>query len=179
MIDGFVFLVAFLTYRGDVSFMNGSLNVSCSCAANIIPVSFLSSPLWSHHKESLLDRSLICLRNWLCMSLLAILTFGTLMFSPCIPSGLHLLWSNLLPMHFLAIQLCSSSGIVPETSFQLWHILLGWVDFFLRHRVVSIVYLYLILGAVFKTCFVLILSFCPYCGVLSSSNQLCLPVLNY
>ena len=39
---------------------------------------------------------------------------------------------------------------------------------------VSIVYLHLILGAVPGTCLVLFWSSCPYCRVLSSSNQLCL-----
>ena len=146
-----------------------------SCGAIIIPsVSFLSSPLWNRWQITLLDRSLVCLRNWPCMGLFAIFPSGTLMFSPCILSGLHLLWSSLLPMHFLAIHLCLSSGIVTETSSLHWCILLTWVGLSLLHCMVSIAYLQLILRAVLGTCLVLFWPFCPYCGVLISSNQLCL-----
>ena len=102
---------------------------------------------------------------------LAIHPSKTLMFSPCIPVDLHLLWSSLLPMHFLAFHFSSSLGIVPETSFQQWHILLNCVDLSLLHCVIIIVYLHLILGAMLGACLVLFWSSCPYCRVLSSSNQ--------
>ena len=42
------------------------------------------------------------------------------------------------------------------------------------HCMMSVVHLHLILGAVLGTRLVLFRYFCPYCGVLSSSNQLCL-----
>ena len=113
-----------------------------ACAAIIIPsVSFLSSPSEAIAKYNCWTGLWSVLETGHAWAYFACLPSGTLMFSPYIPVGLHLLWSSLLPMHFLTIHLCSSSGIDPETFFQHWCILLSWVDLSLFHCVVRIVYL--------------------------------------